>query len=117
MFNPNLTHRKKKHFHIRKKIIGNNIRPRLSVFKSNNHFYAQLIDDIKQITIVASSTLKMINLNVKSNIFAAKQVGIDIAKKILTKKIKNIVFDRSGYLYHGKVKEFADSIRKFGIQF
>lgn len=109
--------RKRRHFRVRAKINGTTEVPRLNVFKSNGHFYAQLIDDINQKIIVAASTLKMINLKSKSNIAAAEKVGIEIAKKALEKKITTVVFDRSGYLYHGKIKAFAETVRKMGLKF
>lgn len=109
--------RKIRHLHIRKKINGTNNIPRLNIFKSNKHFYAQIIDDIKRKTIVSSSTLKMFDLISKKNIYAVEKVGFEIAKKAFEKKITKIVFDRSGYLYHGKVKKFAESVRKAGLKF
>ncbi len=109
--------RKKRHFRVRTKINGTSAIPRLNVFKSNGHFYAQLIDDVKQTTIVAASTLKMADLKSTSNIVAAKKVGTDIAKKALYKKVTTVVFDRGGYLYHGKVKAFAEAAREAGLKF
>ncbi|WP_338965350.1 MULTISPECIES: 50S ribosomal protein L18 [unclassified Spiroplasma] len=109
--------RKKRHFRVRAKINGTSAIPRLNVFKSNGHFYAQLIDDVKQTTIVAASTLKMADLKTTSNVGAAEKVGTDIAKKALDKKVTTVVFDRGGYLYHGKVKAFAEAARKAGLKF
>ncbi|RUO86926.1 MULTISPECIES: 50S ribosomal protein L18 [unclassified Spiroplasma] len=109
--------RKRRHFRVRAKINGTTAVPRLNVFKSNGHFYAQLIDDVKQKTIVAASTLKMAGLKSTSNIAAAEKVGAEIAKKALDKKVTTVVFDRGGYLYHGKVKAFAEAARKAGLKF
>lgn len=108
--------RKVRHFRIRKKIHGTSEIPRLNVFRSNKHFYAQLIDDDSKKTLVSISTEKM-DLKVKSNIAAAEKAGAEIAKKILGKKIENVVFDRGGYLYHGRVKAFATAARKAGLKF
>lgn len=106
--------RRKKQYKIRKKISGNEIIPRLSVFKSNKSLYVQIIDDSNHKTIASSSTKE---LNLKGiNINNANLVGKDIAKKLKKLKIKQIVFDRSGYIYHGRVKAIADSIREEGIK-
>lgn len=117
MTNSRSAKRKRRHFRVRTKISGTTSIPRLNVFKSNGHFYAQLIDDVKQTTIVAASTLKMADLKSTSNIIAAEKVGSDIAKKAIDKKITTVVFDRGGYLYHGKVKAFAEAARKAGLKF
>ncbi|WP_339022654.1 50S ribosomal protein L18 [Spiroplasma endosymbiont of Crioceris asparagi] len=108
--------RKRRHFRIRNKIQGTKARPRLNVFKSNQYFYAQIIDDFKGVTLVSSSSLKM-DLKNKCNIEAAIAVGKDIAKKAKAKKISTVVFDRGGYLFHGKVKAFAEAVKEEGIQF
>ena len=108
--------RQKRHLRIKKNIFGTIDKPRLCVFKSNKNFYAQLINDVDQTTITASST-KYLKTNGKNNIAAATLVGEDIAKKIIASKINEVVFDRSGYLYHGKVKAFADAARKNGLKF
>ncbi|WP_368486252.1 50S ribosomal protein L18 [Spiroplasma sp. DGKH1] len=115
--NSRSSNRKKRHYRVRNKISGTSQRPRLNVFKSNGHFYAQLIDDVKQTTLASASTLKMKDLKSTSNIAAAEQVGAEIAKLAIAKKITNVVFDRSGYLYHGKVKAFAEAARKAGLKF
>lgn len=107
--------RKAKHARIRGKISGTASRPRLSVFKSNKAFYAQLIDDESGKTLAASSTIEL-KLN-GNNISNSILVGKDLAKKALDKNIKELVFDRSGYLYHGKLKAFADAIREEGVKF
>lgn len=110
--------REKKHRKIRNKISGTSQRPRLCVFRSNNHIYAQIIDDTKGITLVASSTLdKGIEIEQKNNVEAAKVVGAAIAKKALDKGINTVVFDRSGYIYHGKVKALAEAARESGLIF
>lgn len=107
----------KKKCHIRKKITGTGTIPRLTIFKSNANFYAQVINDEAGRTLASASTLKLTGLKSKSNIEAAKAVANDLAQKMINKKIFNIVFDRSGYIYHGKVKAFADCLRAAGIKF
>ncbi|AMX84829.1 50S ribosomal protein L18 [Geobacillus subterraneus] len=110
--------RKKRHARIRKKIVGTTERPRLSVFRSNKHIYAQIIDDTKSATIVSASTLdKEFGLDSTNNIDAAKKVGELVAKRALEKGIKQVVFDRGGYLYHGRVKALADAAREAGLEF
>ncbi|MFZ5515745.1 MAG: 50S ribosomal protein L18 [Candidatus Zhuqueibacterota bacterium] len=111
--------RKKKS--IRKKIHGTPQRPRLVVFKSLNHIYAQLVDDSNQKTITGVSSLtKELKEKVekaKTNIEVAGLVGEGIAKKALEMKFENVVFDRNGYLYHGRVKAVAEGARKGGLKF
>jgi large subunit ribosomal protein L18 len=105
---------------IRKKISGTNERPRLSVFKSLKHIYAQIINDEEGITLISACTLSPgIREQIKSggNIAAAKIVGELIAKKALEKGIKTGVFDRGGYIYHGRVKMLAEAAREGGLQF
>ncbi|ODA16971.1 50S ribosomal protein L18 [Geobacillus thermoleovorans] len=110
--------RKKRHARIRKKIFGTAERPRLSVFRSNKHIYAQIIDDTQSSTIVSASTLdKEFGLDSTNNIEAAKKVGELVAKRALEKGIKKVVFDRGGYLYHGRVKALADAAREAGLEF
>lgn len=105
---------------IRKKISGTNERPRLSVFRSLNHIYAQIVDDTTGKTLVSASTLdkefKEVKVN-KSNIEFAKKVGAMIAEKALNKGIQKVVFDRAGYRYHGCIKALADAAREKGLQF
>ncbi len=102
---------------IRKRIAGSNVRPRLSVFRSNTAIYAQLIDDVKRITLVSASS-REINKDAKSvNINAATEVGKLIAKKAKDKGFDKAVFDRNGYLYHGRIKALADGAREGGLQF
>lgn len=109
-----------KHKKIRNKITGTSERPRLSVFRSNNHIYAQVIDDTKGHTLVSASTVdKDISskLEQTNNVNAATVVGEMVAKKAIEKGINNVVFDRGGYIYHGKVKALADAAREAGLKF
>lgn len=102
----------------RAKILGTEARPRLSVFRSNYHLYAQLIDDAKKRTICAISD-KEINKNKVNHITVAqaKELGVELAKKAREKGIKQVVFDRGGYRYHGRVKSLADGARENGLEF
>ena len=110
--------RKKRHNRIRNNIQGSSIRPRLSVFRSNKNIYAQIIDDEKQVTILSASTLDTeISAANGCNIDAATQVGKLIAERAIAKNITTVVFDRGGYLYHGKIKALADAARAVGLQF
>ena len=103
---------------IRQKIQGTSSKPRLNVFRSNSHIYAQVIDDEKGITLVSASSIdKELKLEKGSNIEAAKQVGALVAKRALEKKIENVVFDRGGYIFHGRVKALADAARAAGLKF
>lgn len=108
--------RVRKHARVREKISGTSDKPRLSVYRSNKNIAVQVIDDTKGVTLVASSSesLKLTNGN---NIEGAKLVGADIAKKCLAKEIENVVFDRGGYVYHGRVKALADAARENGLKF
>lgn len=112
--------RQKRHRRVRNKISGTAQRPRLNVYKSNKYIYAQIIDDDKGDTLVASSSLQKNlknQLESTSSKEAAKLVGQDIAKKALEAGIKDVVFDRGGYLYTGQVKELADGAREAGLNF
>ena len=112
--------RRKKHMRIRNKITGTPERPRLNVYKSSKNIYAQIIDDSKGVTLVSASTVDTaIKGNVKSggNIEAAKEVGKLIAQRAVEKGIKLIVFDRGGYVYHGRGKELADAAIAEGLEF
>ena len=112
--------RKRKHVRVRKKISGTGECPRLCVFRSNAHIYAQIIDDEAQTTLASASTLdKEIkgSVSVGSNIEAAKAVGKLIAERAQAKDIKCVVFDRSGYLYHGRVQALAEAAREAGLEF
>jgi large subunit ribosomal protein L18 len=102
---------------IRSKLFGTTERPRLVVFRSNSNMYAQLIDDTKAHTLVAASTTEKELIKAAANIEGAKQVGQLIAKRAQAKGVKNVVFDRGGYLYHGKIKALADAAREAGLQF
>ena len=106
--------RDRRHNRIRSKIHGTTNKPRLSVFRSISNMYAQLIDDSTGKVLASSSSLK-IKKGKKEEI--AKQVGAEIAKKAKTKKITTCVFDRGGYLYHGRIKALADAAREGGLQF
>ncbi|AOM84544.1 50S ribosomal protein L18 [Salisediminibacterium beveridgei] len=110
--------RKKRHAHVRRSITGTAERPRLNVFRSNNHIYAQLIDDVAGVTVASASTMdKALNIEKGGNKEAARQVGELVAKRALEKGYETIVFDRGGYLYHGRVKELADGAREAGLKF
>lgn len=110
--------RVKKHKSIRNKVNGTEQRPRLSVYRSLNNIFAQIIDDTKGVTLVSASTIeKESKVKVGSNIEAAKMIGERIAKKALEKGIETVVFDRSGYIYTGRVKALADAAREAGLKF
>jgi large subunit ribosomal protein L18 len=112
--------KKRRHKRIRKKLSGTPDRLRLSIYRSLNHVYAQIIDDLKGQTVVSASTLEKEFKDEKihkGNIKMAKKVGELIAKRALEKGIKKAVFDRSGYLYHGSVKALAEAAREAGIEF
>ena len=111
--------RTRRHIRVRRKISGTAERPRLCVYRSNTNIYAQVIDDVAGKTLVSASTLdkEFSELSSKSNKEAARKVGFSIGKKAIEKGISEVVFDRSGYLYHGKVKELADGAREAGLKF
>ena len=111
--------RLKRQVRVRKKVRGTAVRPRLNVFKSARHIYAQLIDDTKGITLVACSTLSdgTDELSYTGNVAAAVHVGKDIARLALENGITTVVFDRNGFLYHGRIKALADSAREAGLLF
>lgn len=109
--------RYKKRVRIRKKIFGDSEKPRLCVFRSAKHIYAQIVDDASGKTIVESSTASLEMSVSKGTKEAAKLVGADIAKKAKGKNITAIVFDRGGYLYHGRIQALAESARESGLQF
>lgn len=112
--------RAKKHKRIRYRIVGTPERPRLAVFRSNNHMYAQIIDDSVGRTLVAASTLEKEvkdSLEKTNDVKAAEQVGTAIAKRALDKGITKVVFDRGGFIYQGKVKALADAAREAGLTF
>jgi large subunit ribosomal protein L18 len=112
--------RLKRKIRVRKKISGTAERPRLSVFKTSKHIYAQVIDDTTGTTLVSASTLLdevSAGLGHTGNVEAAKKVGAEIAKRSLAQQISTVVFDRSGFLYHGRVKALAESARENGLVF
>jgi large subunit ribosomal protein L18 len=102
---------------IRAKLEGTAERPRLVVFRSNSNVYAQLVDDAKGHTIAAASTTEKELAKSKANIEGSKLVGSLVAKRALAKGVKDVVFDRGGYLYHGKIKALADAAREAGLNF
>jgi len=106
----------KKKMRIRRRILGSAERPRLSVFKSVNHVYAQLIDDGAGSTLASASTVEK-KFKDQTGKEAAKAIGKEIASRALAKKISNAVFDRNGFRYHGKIKELADAAREAGLKF
>lgn len=110
------TARLKKKLRIRKKVAGETAKPRLCIFRSAKHIYAQIIDDTKGTTIVSASTLDVDGLK-GANKESAQKIGEAIAKRAMEKKIKSVVFDRNGYLYHGRVKSLADGARAAGLEF
>lgn len=110
----------KRQVRVRRKILGSGARPRLCIFRSSKHIYAQIIEDVSGRTLVAASTTtKGVAENIKytGNIEAAKAVGQAIAKKALEQNIKQVVFDRNGFLYHGRIKALADAAREAGLSF
>ena len=109
--------RKKRHARVRNKVSGTAECPRLCVYRSNTNLYAQIIDDVAGNTIVSCSTLDKEVKTKASNIEAAKEVGELIAKRAIKAGIKNVVFDRGGYIYHGKVKALAEAAREAGLEF
>ncbi len=110
--------RQKRHLRVRMNIAGTASLPRLNVYRSNKHIYAQIIDDEKGVTLVsASSNDKELKLTNGSNVEAAKQVGALVAKRALEQSITAVVFDRGGYLYHGRVQALADGAREAGLKF
>lgn len=110
--------RKERHARIRETIKGTSSRPRLNVFRSNANISAQIIDDEKGVTLVSASSLeKELKLKNGGNVEAAKVVGAEIAKRAKKAKIKEVVFDRGGYLYHGRVKALAEAARENGLEF
>lgn len=108
--------RVRRHARVRAKISGTAEAPRLCVYRSNKNIEAQIIDDVKGVTLVAASSMSL-KLENGSNIEAAAKVGKDIAEKALAKGLKKIVFDRSGYVYHGRVKALAEAAREAGLEF
>jgi large subunit ribosomal protein L18 len=106
--------RQRIHNRIRAKLSGTEQRPRLNVYRSLNHIYAQVIDDHTGQTLVSASSIK---LKTGGNVAAAKEIGKAVAEKAVEKGIKKVVFDRGGYLYHGRIKALADAAREAGLEF
>ena len=109
--------RMKRHARVRGKISGTAERPRLSVFRSENHIYAQIIDDVAGNTLVSASSVEKSFEGLGSNVEAAKKVGKSVAERALQKGIEEVVFDRGGYIYHGRVQALADAAREAGLKF
>ncbi|MFR7991737.1 MAG: 50S ribosomal protein L18 [Lachnospiraceae bacterium] len=112
--------REKKHKRMRNRFSGTAQRPRLAVFRSNNHMYAQIIDDVAQTTLVSAATTQKdvkAELEKTNNVEAAAYLGTVIAKKALEKGITEVVFDRGGFIYHGKIEALADAAREAGLKF
>jgi len=109
--------RQKRHLRVRNRVAGTAERPRLNVFRSLAHIYAQIIDDEKGMTLAAASSLDKDFKGKGGNIAAAKAVGAAIAKKALEKGISEVVFDRGGYIYHGRVAALAEAAREGGLKF
>lgn len=110
--------RKKRQVRVRKKIKGTPERPRLCVYRSGKHIYAQIIEDVNGTTLAASSSVaKAVDVKFGGNVEAAKAVGKSIAEIALGKDIKQVVFDRNGFLYHGRVKALAEAAREAGLSF
>ena len=112
--------RVKKHMRVRNRFQGTAERPRLAVFRSNNHMYAQIIDDVAQTTLVSASTTQKevkAELEKTNDVAAASYLGTVIAKRALEKGITTVVFDRGGFIYQGKIQALADAAREAGLQF
>ena len=112
--------RKVRHARVRRKVQGTPERPRLNVYRSSNHIYVQVVDDLTGTTLLSASTLSPELADTRSsggNVEAAKQVGELIAKKALEQGIRQVVFDRGGYLYHGRIAALADAARTAGLEF
>ncbi|MCL2461171.1 MAG: 50S ribosomal protein L18 [Defluviitaleaceae bacterium] len=112
--------REKRHYRLRRHLSGTVVKPRLAVFRSNKHIYAQVIDDVAGHTLAAASTMEKeisAKLDKTWDVNAAKAVGESVAKRALDKGITQVVFDRGGYIYHGKIQALADAAREAGLQF
>lgn len=109
--------RLKRHARVRNKISGTAERPRLSVFRSEKHIYAQIIDDAAGVTLASASTMDKDYEGTTANKEAARAIGIAVAKRAVEKGISDVVFDRSGYIYHGRIKELAEGAREGGLNF
>lgn len=108
--------RQRVHTRIRRRLTGTSERPRLNIYRSLNHIYAQVIDDTQGVTLVSASTVAS-KAKTGGNVSAAKEIGKLIAERAKEKGISRVVFDRGGYLYHGRVKALADAAREAGLQF
>jgi large subunit ribosomal protein L18 len=114
--------RQRVHARIREKVRGSSARPRLNVYRSVNHIYAQVVDDAKGVTVVSASSLegnkgKKTDRKTGGNLAIAKEIGKRIAERAREKGVKKVVFDRGGYLYHGRIKALADAAREAGLEF
>ena len=109
--------RQRRHLRVRKKVFGTPERPRLSVYRSEKNIYAQIIDDVNAVTLVSASSLEKDFAAKGGNKEGAKLVGEMIAKKALDKGVTEVVFDRGGYIYHGRVQQLADAARESGLKF
>jgi large subunit ribosomal protein L18 len=112
--------RKRRHVRVRRKVEGTAARPRLNVFRSTKHIYAQLIDDATGATLASASTVDPElkgSVGHGGNIDAAQKVGALVAKRAIEKGVKEVVFDRGGYLYHGRIQALADAAREAGLEF
>ena len=109
--------RVKRHYRVRNKISGTTERPRLNVFRSAKHIYAQIIDDVNGVTLAAASSVEKEFKGSTGNKEEAKKVGMLIAERAKEKGITDVVFDRGGYVYHGRVKELAEGAREGGLKF
>jgi large subunit ribosomal protein L18 len=108
--------RQRRKMRVKSKVFGTSVRPRLSVFRSNMHIYAQIVNDEKGVTLVAATDLKSKDEKL-NGVQKAELVGEEMAKKALSAKIKTVVFDRNGFKYHGRIKALADGARKGGLEF
>ncbi|NLC34004.1 MAG: 50S ribosomal protein L18 [Erysipelothrix sp.] len=107
--------RQKRHFRIRRKVSGTATRPRLNIYRSNKNIFAQVIDDNAGVTLVSANSVQM--KLTSTGVAAAKEVGSEVAKLAKAANITEVVFDRGGYLYHGRVKALADAAREAGLEF
>lgn len=106
--------RQRRHLHLRKRLSGSSEAPRLAVFRSGKHIYAQIIDDTKGVTLAAESDIK---INKETKVNRAYEVGKSLAQKAVKKGIKKVVFDRGGFLYHGRIEKLATGAREGGLEF
>ncbi|MGP1415786.1 MAG: 50S ribosomal protein L18 [Treponema sp.] len=109
--------RLKRKFHIRKRLSGTSVCPRMSVFRSNKNLYVQVIDDDTSSTLVSISTMEKDFASLKPNAETGARLGAELGKRLIEKNITSVVFDRNGYLYHGVVKAIADGARSAGVKF